>query len=512
MPVPEAVLVRSLTRRFGGRLALEGIDLSVRRGELFAVVGADGAGKTTLLQSVCAILDPSGGSVTVDGLDSVRDAARINASLGYVAQSYSLYGDLTVAENLEFFAAIRAVPRTEFAVRRDQLLRFSGLAAFLDRRASALSGGMQKKLAVCCSLLHEPDILVLDEPTLGVDALSRRELWTMLRSFHGRGKTILLATSYLDEAAACDRVALLSDGHLLACKSPAEFGPDLEVAVRDLLAGGIHDAPVAQMPDVDTPTPAREGDAIRVEGLSRHFGDFRAVDQVSFHVARGEIFGLLGANGSGKSTTIRMLCGILSPTGGAMHVAGVDVLRNTAAAKERIGYMSQRFSLYVELTVAENIEFFGSVYGLGGARLAARRAWALQMAGLAGQEHRIVRALSGALRQRLALACAVLHRPDVLFLDEPTSGVDPVARAAFWRFIRSIRETGTAVLVTTHYLREAEQCDRVAFIERGRLLAVDTPAALRTRHDADTLEEVFVRLLTEARGAPRREPAPEVPA
>ena len=485
-----AIEIRSLSRRFGKRVALDDVTLTIGRGELFAVVGGDGAGKTTLLQSICAILDPTAGAVTVDGLDSVRDAARINAALGYVAQAYSLYGDLTVGENLTFFAAIRAVPAAAFEGRRRRLLRFSGLAPFLDRRAKALSGGMQKKLAVCCSLVHEPDILVLDEPTLGVDPISRRELWLMLREFHARGGTIVVATSYMDEAATCDRLALLSSGRLVACDRPAGFGADLEEAVKGLLS---RDA--APPEPIALASPRATGDAIRADGLSRHFGDFTAVDGVSFTVARGEIFGLLGPNGSGKSTTIKMLCGILPPSAGRMEVAGIDVAARPGSVKGRIGYMSQRFSLYTDLTVDENIEFFGAVYGLTPEVHGERRRWALQLAGLAGHERSLVRGLSGALRQRLALGCAVLHRPDVLFLDEPTSGVDPVSREAFWRLIADIARTGTAVLVTTHYIREAERCDRVAFIDRGRLLAIGTPGALRARHGGGSLEGVFVGLM-----------------
>lgn len=494
MPAAEpAIAVRGLTRRFARRVALDSVTLHVAPGELFAVVGGDGAGKTTLLQSMCAILDPSGGSVAVHGLDSVRDAARIHLLLGYVAQTYSLYGDLTVAENLDFFAAIRSVPRTAFGPRRAELLAFSGLGPFLDRRAKALSGGMQKKLAVACSLVHEPQVLILDEPTLGVDPVSRRELWRMLREFHARGRTIVLATSYMDEAAACARVALLSGGRLIACESPASLGADLEVAVRRLLAPG---AAAPSAPPVAAAKPT--GHAIRVEGLTRRFGTFTAVDRVSFAVMRGEVFGLLGSNGSGKSTIIKMLCGILPPSAGRMEVAGIDVAARPGAAKGRIGYMSQRFSLYVDLTVEENIDFFGSVYGLAGKALAERREWVVRLAGLAGFERALVKSLSGALRQRLALGCALLHRPDVLFLDEPTAGVDPVSRDGFWRLIADVAAGGTAVLVTTHYMREAERCDRVSLLAAGRLLALDTPAALRERHGGAALEEVFVAMMAEA--------------
>ena len=491
MPAAEpAVAVRALTRRFGKRTALDAITLQIAAGELFGVIGADGAGKTTLLQSMCAILDPSAGTLAVNGLDSVRDAARIHRLLGYVAQAYSLYGDLTVAENLEFFAAIRGVPAAAFAARREELLRFSGLAPFLQRRAKALSGGMQKKLAVACSLVHEPQILVLDEPTLGVDPVSRRELWRMLREFHARGRTIVVATSYMDEAQACDRIALLSQGRLIACERPAMLGPDLEEAVKRLLA------PEARpLTAPARPAPSQGSDAIRVDALTRRFGAFTAVDRVSFGVARGEIFGLLGPNGSGKSTIIKMLCGILPPSEGSMQVASIDVGRHPGSAKGRIGYMSQRFSLYPDLTADENIEFFGAVYGLTRGTLAERREWVVRLAGLAGHHERLVRSLSGALRQRLALGCALLHRPAVLFLDEPTSGVDPVSRDAFWRLIGEVAAEGTAVLVTTHYMREAENCDRVAFLNAGRLLTLDAPAALRRRQGGAPLEDVFVALM-----------------
>ncbi len=491
-PVLPAVTIQSVYRRFGQRAAIDDLTLEIPKGELLGIVGADGAGKTTLLQMICAILDPSEGRISVAGFDSVRHAANIHALLGYVPQSYSLYGELTVAENLAFFAEIRGVPRLEFAQRRERLLHFSGLAQFLDRRTKSLSGGMQKKLAVCCALVHEPHILVLDEPTLGVDPISRRDLWTMLFDAHTKGKTIICATSYMDEAARCNRVAVLSGGRLLACQAPKHFGMDFEESVKHLLSPSVS---VPRSPDFSTHEVV--GEAIRVTELTRQFGAFTAVDQISFTVARGEVFGLLGPNGSGKSTTIKMLTGILPASTGSIEVAGMDVATRPGAVKGRVGYMSQRFSLYTDLTVDENIEFFGTVYGLGPPVLAERRSWVLELAGLAGHERKLVKTLSGAIKQRLALGCAVLHRPDVLFLDEPTSGVDPVSRDAFWRLIADIARVGTAVLVTTHYIREAEHCDRVAFIHRGRLLATDAPAALRKRYDGVELEDVFIALMSE---------------
>ena len=437
--------------------------------------------------------------MTVEGHDSVRDAAAITSRIGYVAQSYSLYEDLTVEENLEFFGAIRGVEPAALARRRTELLQFSGLSPFLSRRARDLSGGMQKKLAVCCSLLHEPRILILDEPTLGVDPVSRKELWRMLSRYHEAGNTIVLATSYMDEAARCDRVAIMNAGRVAACAPPRDLGPDLEEAVIEMLApertrrNGVV-SPHSREQGVGTAT-----EALLVDGLTKRFGTFVAVDHASFSLHRGEIFGLLGPNGSGKSTTIKMLCGIYPPTSGAIHVAGVDVVARPGAAKGRIGYMSQRFSLYPDLTVDENIEFFGAVYGLEGARLRQRRSAVLAQADLEAVAGHLVHSLSGATRQHVALGCALLHEPDILFLDEPTSGVDPAARRDFWDLIRELAAAGTSVLVTTHYLKEAEACGRVAFIDKGRIVTIDAPAAIRARYATSTLEEAFLKAIEGAR-------------
>ena len=485
---PVAIRVSGLGRRFGKSSALQDVSLEVGRGELLGVVGGDGAGKTTLLQSICAILDPTSGTVAVEGHDSVRESDAITSRIGYVAQSYSLYEDLTVQENLEFFGAIRGVAPSELPTRAAELLAFAALEPFLDRRAKNLSGGMQKKLAVCCSLLHRPSVLVLDEPTLGVDPVSRRDLWRMLARFHDAGNTIVLATSYMDEAARCDRVALLQEGKLIACAPPRELGADLEDAVVRLLTG----APAPPSAPRAAAAPVSILPSIEVNGLTKAFGDFVAVDQVDLAIAPGELFGLLGPNGSGKSTTIKMLCGIYPPSAGTVRVAGVDVTAHPGEAKERIGYMSQRFSLYPDLTVAEHIEFFGGVYGLSATEAHARSANLLRRTRLSSLTGRMVRSLSGALRQHVALACALLHRPTVLFLDEPTSGVDPAARRDFWSLIRELCDAGTTVLVTTHYLREAEACDRIALIDHGRIIAINTPRALCAQLGVATLEDAFL--------------------
>ena len=490
-PRDPLIRVEALSRRFGSVQALEDVSFVINRGELFGIVGPDGAGKTTLLQSMCGILDPSRGRVAIGSWDSVADAARITASIGYVSQAFSLYGDLTVAENLRFFAELRNVPVGDMAAREQRLLRFAGLVPFVDRRAKRLSGGMQKKLALACSIVHEPSLVILDEPTLGVDPFSRRELWRMLDEYHAAGKTIVIATSYMEEASRCDRVLFLVNGRVGVLGEPASLGGNLEDAFLRLLPRAPR---VASTPPL--PANRREGIAIRAFDLTRRFDGFVAVDRFSFSVQAGEIFGLLGPNGSGKSTLMRMLCGILPASSGAAEVAGIELATMREAARTRIGYMSQRFSLYLDLTVDENIAFFGGVYGLASPSLSLARDWTVEMSGLQGRTDVLVRALSAALRQRLGLGCALLHRPDVLFLDEPTSGVDPASRAIFWRLIASVAASGAAVLVTTHYLPEAEQCDRVAFIDSGRLLAAGSPAEIRTRFGAPSLEQAFLTAMT----------------
>lgn len=393
--------IKSLKRKFDKNWALQGIELLISKGELFGIVGPDGSGKTTLIQSICAILDPTEGSIAVNGFDTVKDASVITSQIGYMSQAYSLYGDLTVEENLEYFAKIREVSEEVFIERRKKLLEFSGLAPFLKRRTKHLSGGMQKKLALCCNLIHEPDILILDEPTLGVDPLSRRQLWDIIGDYHRQGKTIIVATSYMDEAAKCDRVAFLLDGKVIACDIPSTMGDNLE----DLFFAHLSKR-TAPMQIV--PFSKKEGKEtlVEVKELVKRFGTFTAVDRISFSVKRGEIFGFIGPNGSGKTTTIKILCGILPPTKGEVTVVGVNVVLKPEEIKGSIGYMSQKFSLYLDLTVEENINFFGRVYGLNWDTLENRKRWVLEMAVLKGRDRVLVGELSGALRQRLALGCA----------------------------------------------------------------------------------------------------------
>ena len=553
-------------RRFGRRLALSGIDLRVAPGEIVGLVGPDGAGKTTLLQILAAILDPSEGRCRVLGFDTVREAAAVTARIAYMAQGFTLYGRLTVDENLTFAARVRGVPDAVFAERRQRLLAMAGLLPLGERPEEKLSGGMRKKLALCTNLIHEPPLLLLDEPSLGVDPLSRRELWHILHDFRRQGATILFSTSYMDEAEYCDRVAMLDGGRLIALATPAELrarGANAVFRVRSrdparidaalraapsvrgvqwradeirfqlrpgralpaelraelgrlgelqhappsiedvfaLLASGdpVSDsAEPARPPPARATLPDRAGPAIECDRLTRRFDRFLAVDAVSLSFRPGEIFGLLGPNGAGKTTLIRMLCGLLPPSEGSARVAGVDVGAEPQRLRQRIGYMSQRFSLYPDLTVGENLAFFASAYGLRRREAREAIAWAAAMTGLAGLEQEDVQSLSGALRQRLALACAVLHRPLVLFLDEPTSGVDPLSRYRFWHLVHDLADAGMAVLVSTHYPEEARYCHGLGFMAEGRLIAAGTYPALRaelTPGVEDSVEAVFIAFI-----------------
>ena len=559
---PPPVVASALARHFGKVVALAGVDLSVAAGERLGLVGPDGAGKSTLLQALAALLDPSAGRCRVLGFDTVRKAAQIQARIGYMAQGFTLYERLSVDENLAFAAGVRGVTGDTYRQRRAALLAMAGLMPFTERRERELSGGMRKKLALCTNLIHEPPLLLLDEPGLGVDPLSRRELWQMLDGLRAQGVTVVLATSYMDEAERCDRVAFLDHGRLLALDTPAALraraagttftvtraadAPPLPAALpgvrsikylpdglrvqlesnrnpseaQRLLAplGTVH-AVEADLEDVFTllappgedaaatarpahPLAAAAGaGGISTAGLTRRYGAFSAVEAVSLDIPPGEIFGLLGANGAGKTTLIKLLCGLERPSAGSATVAGIAVTGARGALHRAVGYMSQRFSLYPDLTVAENLRFFASAQGLAGSRARAAIAAAAAESGLDAGDPRRAGALSGALRQRLALACAVLHRPRVLFLDEPTSGVDPLSRHRFWALIRNLAAAGMTVVVTTHYLEEATFCQRLGLMQRGRLIASGTLAALRAQADlaADAgVEAIFLAHLGQA--------------
>ena len=553
-----AIAAKGLTKRFGDLTAVDGLSLHVMPGEIYGLVGPDGAGKTTTLRMLSSIMVPTEGVARIAGYDVRTDSDRVKDNLAYMSQRFGLYGDLTVRENIEFYADLYGIAGKDRVDRIDELLDFSTMRPFKKRRAGRLSGGMKQKLQLVCALIHTPRVLLLDEPTNGVDPVSRRDFWRILHRLLKEDVSILVTTAYLDEAERCNRVGLLDRGKLLAEGPPDKvkalmpgsilsvrtsrarevsrliketpgfeevevFGDNVHVTckdfdvakkeIMDLLersgkaydeireqAASLEDVFVNMMtergqdlpsPTADTgeevdevqvvPPSAPEGTAVRVARLTRRFGAFVAVNRVSFEVPRGEIFGFLGPNGAGKSTVIRMLCGLLRPSEGGGEVAGYDIKSRTEDIKRHIGYMSQKFSLYEDLTVEENIDFYGGIYGLGGKRLEERKSWALSMADLEQHRQSLTAILSGGWKQRLAMACAVLHEPPILFLDEPTSGVDPLSRRRFWDLIYDMADRGVTIFVTTHYMEEAEYCNRIGLIYRGGLIAVGTPLELKTR-------------------------------
>ena len=562
---PEVVVaVQGFVKRYGKTLACDGIDLQIRRGEIFGLIGPDGAGKSSLMKAVAGVLSFEGGSVDVFGqrVDSERSAEKVKGRIGLMPQGLgqNLYGELSVDENIDFFARLRLVPKAQLQARKEQLLQVTRLAAFRARPMKNLSGGMKQKLGLVCTLIHAPEFVILDEPTTGVDPVSRRDFWAILADLlREQGVTALVSTAYMDEASRFHRVALFHGGKVLAQGEPDDIRglaagsvvtlqatPQMEALARltkrfaqvealgaslrvfadgadeaaaaaqvrealgGLTCGALETAPpeledvfiallrqrglvtlagpaapaaaamVPTAPGVQKTSGPAAPPAIEAQGLTREFNGFRAVDGVSFAVPPGQIFGLLGANGAGKSTVIKMLTGILRPSAGQGRVAGADMRGAGIAIKQRIGYMSQAFSLYTDLTVVENIRLYAGIYGLGRAETPARVEWVVGMAGLQGLETQRTAALPMGQRQRLALGCALVHRPQVLFLDEPTSGVDPVGRRAFWDVLfRLSRQEQVAMLVTTHYMSEAEHCDHLALMYAGRVVADATPLAMK---------------------------------
>ena len=570
--------IEGLGHGFAGRPALKGISADIRPGIITGLVGPDGAGKTTLLRLLAGLLRPDAGRVEVLGHDMARDAAAAHPSIGYMPQRFGLYEDLSVAENLDLFADLHGLDAATRSARVQRLYSFTGLAAFTARLAGKLSGGMKQKLGLACALLGRPRLLLLDEPSVGVDPASRRELWAIVSAMLAEGQDgdpaggmgVIWATAYQDEAGKCGRVLVLHEGALLADTEPEAFlrplqgrvfrldgeianrraasrraaanpavldavveGSGVRIVLRrdravpdaatlggselsplpprfedgflDVIAGDGESDPLATIAD-PAAEPRRTDVVIEVRDLVRRFGSFVAVDGVGFSVQAGEIFGLLGPNGAGKSTIFRMLCGLLRPSGGIARVAGQDMLRAPAEARARIGYMAQQFSLYAELSVVENLRFFARVYGLGRAARTTAIAQALERFDLGDVADTVARDLALGVKRRMALAAALMHEPDILFLDEPTSGVDPLARREFWARIGTLADEGVAILVTSHFMDEAEYCDRLGVIDAGKLIASDTPAGLRERvRSAElpdpTLEDAFIALVGQSAAA-----------
>ncbi|MFO7599982.1 MAG: ATP-binding cassette domain-containing protein [Candidatus Desulfacyla sp.] len=608
---PDALTLDAVTKRFrSGRhkvTALREVTARVKSGVVTGLIGPDGAGKTTLMRLICGLLLPDSGTIHVMGIDVKREPLRVQAAIGYMPQHFGLYEDLTVRENLDLYADLQGVPRAERPDRYESLMKMTGLGRFTKRLAGRLSGGMKQKLGLACTLVKPPALLLLDEPTVGVDPVSRRELWEIVYHLvEEAGMSVLLSTAYLDEAERCQEVLLLHEGTALGQDAPSVFSsrlqnqtffltsrslrrrkiqkafhgkpgvldavisgdgvrlvmdtplkPDAVAALMDASreAGGqdsfarsstsnlqapspepavtvtpapprFEDAFIALLTDhvaeergsphaedmkVATPVPTgpdRDGDVIVVEGVERRFGEFVAVNRINFRVRHGEIFGLLGANGAGKSTTFRMLCGLLPPSGGRLTVAGVDLRTAPAHARARIGYMAQKFSLYSGLNVTQNLRFFSSAYGLWGKRQKERIDWAMASFGLGPVADRASGDLPLGFKKRLALAAALMHEPDILFLDEPTSGVDPIARREFWRRIGQLAEANVTVLVTTHFMDEAEYCDRLVIMAQGEILGEGTPSQIKERYRSPdlpdpSLEDAFIAMIASGEEALR---------
>jgi ABC-2 type transport system ATP-binding protein len=626
---PSVLSARDLHKRFTPKnlpavQALDGVSLEAPRGMLTALVGPDGAGKTTLIRLAAGLLRADSGELTVLGIDAARDPQQIQDRISYMPQRFGLYEDLTVAENIDLYADLHGVTPEARAERYPRLMEMTNLGQFRDRLAGKLSGGMKQKLGLACTLVRSPELLLLDEPTVGVDPLSRRELWEIVRQLvDTQGLTVLLSTAYLDEAERCGHVIVLHQGKVLAQGRPADITaiargrvfvaelPEGQSArgvqsrlldeadvidavpdggrVRFVRAGGdevisagtesgeavstgmagtavsagvgtgagtgtasvapahpaappawevlsgarisavaprfedgfmsllrrVADQEHASAISLDRPLATGAAEVVvHVHNLARKFGAFTAVDHISFEVHRGAIFGLLGPNGAGKTTTFRMLCGLLPATDGELRVAGADVRHARASARAHLGYVAQKFSLYGALTVVENLDFFASAYGLRGPRKSARIAWAIDQFELGPHAREPSGQLPGGFKQRLAMAAALLHEPEILFLDEPTSGADPLARRAFWRRITALAEQGVTIIVTTHFMQEAEYCDRIAIMDAGRVLAEGRPGEIR--HLADTregeepsMEDAFIAVVERSR---RQNPSQEVAA
>lgn len=479
------IKVTDLSKSYGNVCALNNVSFEVGKGEIFGLIGPDGAGKTTLFRILTTLLLPDEGTAIVDRCDTIKDMKRIRQSVGYMPSKFSLYQDLTVEENLDFFATL-------FGTTIEagyELIKpiYAQIEPFKDRKAGALSGGMKQKLALSCALVHKPMVLFLDEPTTGVDPVSRKEFWEMLQSLRNQGITIVASTPYLDEVRQCERVAFLAEGKIQGIDTP-------EIILERF-------ANVFNPPPIDKPkTEVTESEnVIEVEHLVKAFGTFKAVNDISFKVKRGEIFGFLGANGAGKTTAMRILTGLNQPTSGKGMVAGYDVATEYEQIKQHIGYMSQKFTLYEDLTVKENIRLFAGIYGLSTAEISKRTNKLLESMHFTEHKNDIVASLPLGWKQKLAFSVSILHEPDVVFLDEPTGGVDPKTRRQFWELIYEAAKRGITVFVTTHYMDEAEYCDRLSIMVDGKIAAMGTPNELKEKYKQADMNHVFTYLAQQAK-------------
>ena len=493
----KAIEVANISKSYGKVQALQDVSFSVENGEVFGLIGPDGAGKSTLFRLLATLLLPDSGQALVDGFDTVREMSEIRKRVGYMPGRFSLYQDLTVRENLEFFATLFG---TTVAEGYDTIKAiYSQIERFSDRKAGALSGGMKQKLALSCALVHKPSVLLLDEPTTGVDPVSRKEFWEMLGTLKEQGITIVAATPYLDEVRRCERVAFVDHGHLMGIGEPEEI---LERFKDVFNPPGIEretkvDAQ-AENPQFSILNPQYSDNVIDVHHLVKAFGNFHAVDDISFSVKKGEIFGFLGANGAGKTTAMHMLTGLNQPTSGTGTVVGYDISTQHEEIKKHIGYMSQKFSLYEDLTVRENIRLFAGIYGMKEEEISRKTDELLERLKFTEHGDAIVKSLPLGWKQKLAFSVSIFHEPGVVFLDEPTGGVDPATRRQFWELIYEAAERGITVFVTTHYMDEAEYCDRISIMVDGKIKAIGTPDELKRKFDQPDMDHVFTYLARQA--------------
>ena len=483
-----AIEVHHVSKSYGRVKALDDVSFTVDKGEVFGLIGPDGAGKTSLFRILCTLLLPDEGTAAVDGFDTVSQMKDIRRRVGYMPGRFSLYQDLTVRENLEFFASLFGTTVDEGYDSIKAI--YSQIERFGNRKAGALSGGMKQKLALSCALVHSPSVLFLDEPTTGVDPVSRKELWDMLGMLKERNITIVASTPYLDEVRRCERIAFLDHGKVRGIDTPAVILEEFKDIFNP--PGIVKSVAVSQQ-------QAQQENVIEVQHLVKAFGSFRAVDDISFSVKRGEIFGFLGANGAGKTTAMHMLTGLNQPTSGTGTVVGYDIRTEHEQIKKHIGYMSQKFSLYEDLTVAENIRLFAGIYGMKDDVIARKTDDLLERLQFTEHKNDLVSSLPLGWKQKLAFSVSIFHEPGVVFLDEPTGGVDPATRRQFWELIYDAAARGITVFVTTHYMDEAEYCDRISIMVDGKISALGTPDELKRRFRQPDMDHVFTYLARQAK-------------
>ena len=484
-----AIEVKGVSKSYGQVKALDEVSFSVEKGEVFGLIGPDGSGKTSMFRILCTLLMPDAGTASVDGYDVVSQMKEIRRRVGYMPGRFSLYQDLTVEENLKFFATLFGTTIDEGYEGIKAI--YSQIERFRHRKAGALSGGMKQKLALCCALVHSPSVLMLDEPTTGVDPVSRKEFWEMLATLKQRDITIVASTPYLDEVLRCERVAFLSNGRVQGINTPEiildRFADIFNPPLLESRDEGIKDEKASGTP------------VIEVSHLVKAFGNFHAVDDISFTVEKGEIFGFLGANGAGKTTAMHMLTGLSQPTSGTGRVAGYDIHTEHEQIKRHIGYMSQRFSLYEDLTVNENIRLFAGIYGMNDHEIKTKRDELLRRLKFEDHANDLVGSLPLGWKQKLAFSVSIFHEPGIVFLDEPTGGVDPATRRQFWELIYEAADRGITVFVTTHYMDEAEYCDRISIMVDGKISAIGTPQELKEQFHQPDMGHVFTYLARQAK-------------